>query len=74
MPYNYILDDSVRVNSLQNLENAIVIFDEAHNIAGSSEQSQSFDLTEDNLDETIEEIRQLGNLEVLKDEDCLESL
>jgi len=53
MPYNYILDDSIRVNSLKNLENTIVIFDEAHNIAASGEQSQSFDLSEDNLDETL---------------------
>ncbi len=32
MPYNYMLDSTIRDNFCINLERSIIIFDEAHNI------------------------------------------
>lgn len=63
MPYNYILDDAIRENTFSHLENSIVIFDEAHNIADAAEQSHSFDLSEDSLDEVIKDINKLPDFQ-----------
>lgn len=44
MPYNYILDPSIRKMLKLNLENAIIIFDEGHNIERVCEDSMSKEL------------------------------
>jgi Fanconi anemia group J protein len=38
-PYNYLLDPSVRDASRINLDGAVVIFDEAHNIEDMSREA-----------------------------------
>lgn len=45
IPYNYLLDRNVAVNSDINLKNAVIIFDEAHNIHKSAEEGYSIYLT-----------------------------
>ena len=42
MPYNYLIDEKIRENFEINFQNAIIIFDEAHNIPSSCEDVASF--------------------------------
>nr|CDS28821.2 regulator of telomere length splice variant; regulator of telomere elongation helicase [Hymenolepis microstoma] len=60
MPYNYLLD--VKIRSLYGIEltNAIVIFDEAHNIEQVCEDAASATLTSTFLASAIEELRVMG--------------
>lgn len=46
MPYNYLLDISLRKSSLLRLENSVVIFDEAHNIESSLTEAASGSIRE----------------------------
>ena len=54
MPYNYLLEDKIRENYTSyhnlNFKNAIIIFDEAHNIAPCAEEVASFELKAKHLD------------------------
>ena len=59
MPYNYLIDDEVRERTKISLKNAIIIIDEAHNIAGFSEETASFDVNTKFLTSCIEELKQL---------------
>lgn len=47
MPYNYLFDKEAKESTLQEIDwkNAVVIFDEAHNLEGFASESASFDLT-----------------------------
>lgn len=54
MPYNYLIDSRTRKNQNIGLENAIVIFDEAHNIEKVCEESYSFELTSLDIANCIE--------------------
>ena len=44
MPYNYVLDPSIRRTLKLNLENCVIIFDEGHNIERVCEDSMSTEL------------------------------
>ncbi|KPM06070.1 regulator of telomere elongation helicase 1-like protein [Sarcoptes scabiei] len=44
MPYNYVLDPSIRKTLKLNLENCVIIFDEGHNIERVCEDSMSTEL------------------------------
>lgn len=46
MPYNYLLDSSLRKNAQLKLENSLIIFDEAHNVDGALKESVSATFTE----------------------------
>jgi regulator of telomere elongation helicase 1 len=48
MPYNYLFDKDARETTLQDIvwKNAVVIFDEAHNLENFATDSASFDLTQ----------------------------
>ena len=54
MPYNYLIDSKSRKNLSISLENAIVIFDEAHNIERVCEESYSFEITSSDITNCIE--------------------
>ncbi|XXQ39088.1 Helicase ATP-binding domain-containing protein [Plasmodiophora brassicae] len=58
VPYNYLVDASMRKTILleQRLDNAVVIFDEAHNVESSCMESSSFDLTATLLSRCIMEV------------------
>lgn len=47
-PYNYILDPELRKTLQVELKNAIIIFDEAHNIDTQCEEMMSFEMTIEN--------------------------
>ena len=48
-PYNYILSENIRKRMNINIDNRIIIFDEAHNIENSSEQAMTLKLSEQDL-------------------------
>jgi regulator of telomere elongation helicase 1 len=56
LPYNYLIDTTIRSSlTALNLDNAIVIFDEAHNLESVCGESASFDLTATDLSLCISE-------------------
>ncbi|KAL5106358.1 Regulator of telomere elongation helicase 1 [Taenia crassiceps] len=60
MPYNYLLDVKIRTLYGIELTNAVVIFDEAHNIEQVCEDAASATLTSAFLALAIEELRVIG--------------
>ena len=52
VPYNYILSEKVRNSIKINLENAVIIFDEAHNIENSAESACSLEIPIKNIEIT----------------------
>ncbi|EDQ87598.1 uncharacterized protein MONBRDRAFT_27129 [Monosiga brevicollis MX1] len=59
LPYNYLIDKQTRASQGIDLNGAVVIFDEAHNIESSCEEAASFDLTSADLAGFLTEIDQL---------------
>ncbi|CAG8485472.1 5906_t:CDS:10 [Ambispora gerdemannii] len=57
LPYNYLIDASSRKAQNLNLDNAILIFDEAHNLESSCSEATSFEITSDDLQACISEAR-----------------
>lgn len=49
MPYNYVLDPSIRKTFKLNLENSVIIFDEGHNIEQVCQDSMSTEIKSDFL-------------------------
>lgn len=49
MPYNYLLDKKTRGSSLLSFKDAIVIFDEAHNVESSCYDAVSCEISSDDL-------------------------
>jgi chromosome transmission fidelity protein 1 len=49
MPYNYILNSKIRSATGIDLNNKIVVIDEAHNIAKACESSLSISVTQDEI-------------------------
>lgn len=56
MPYSYLLDDSSREQAGVQLENAIIIIDEAHNIKSFAEESSNFEISVEQLKGCLKEI------------------
>ena len=52
-PYNYIIHPQIRSSCAINLKNAVVIFDEAHNIEDVCRDAASLELSFDTLDECL---------------------
>lgn len=56
MPYNYLLDKKTRGSSLLSFKDAIVIFDEAHNVEGSCYEAVSCEISSDDLIQSEKEL------------------
>lgn len=57
LPYNYLLDASMRSKIQVNWNNAVVIFDEAHNVEKVAADSASCSLTSTEIAQCIEELQ-----------------
>lgn len=69
MPYNYLLDNSIRKTLKVSLENAVVIFDEAHNLEKVAADSASFSLSSADIAACIQELQQV--LRLLKEQETM---
>ena len=65
LPYNYLIDPSIRNRLGLSFDNSLLIFDEAHNLEQICGDSASFDLTEADLALAIQEVQSCIN--VLRD-------
>lgn len=65
LPYNYLLDHSMRARLSIGWENSVVIFDEAHNVEQVASSAASFSLTSSDIAACIEELQTV--LRVLRD-------
>ena len=61
MPYNYILDPTIRKSLKISIKDDILIIDEAHNIAQMIEETNSFILTKNTFKRVIKEIKSIEN-------------
>ena len=62
MPYNYLIDEKIRENYEIDWSNSILIFDEAHNITSATEEVTSFELKDETIKKSVDEIIQLQEL------------
>jgi Rad3-related DNA helicase len=69
MPYNYLLDGSIRKTLKLNFDNSIVIFDEAHNLERVAADSASFSMTTTDIASCIQELQQV--LRILKEAESI---
>ena len=59
MPYNYIIDPSIRQRLNIEFANSVIIFDEAHNVAPVAESVSSFQIKAKSLDDCLKELHGL---------------
>ncbi len=62
LPYNYLVDSSIRATLKIEWNNAIVIFDEAHNLESVAADASSFSLTTTDIAACISEMQQVIRL------------
>jgi len=67
-PYNYLIDPRIRKSMKINLDDAIVIVDEAHNIEDSCRDSTTSLITKLQLDASIVALKDLWNSRALQDD------
>lgn len=68
VPYNYLFDKEARASTLAGVpwDNAVVIFDEAHNLESFASESASFDLTSTDIAGCVGEVqRALGYIQAM---------
>lgn len=68
MPYNYLVDAKTRSGLKLTWPNAVLIFDEAHNVEGTCSDAMSFDLPAHVIAGAIEEVGTAAELAVRKAE------
>jgi regulator of telomere elongation helicase 1 len=56
MPYNYLVDTASRRQLASLWPNAVVIFDEAHNLSGICAEASSFDIRAGDIAQSIKEV------------------
>jgi regulator of telomere elongation helicase 1 len=59
LPYNYLVDSSIRATLKVAWENAIVIFDEAHNLESVATDATSFSISSNDIAACIAEMQQV---------------
>jgi regulator of telomere elongation helicase 1 len=59
LPYNYLIDRNIRLSTDLRIDNAIVVFDEAHNLNDMLCQEASFELTGREFGTMIAEVQKL---------------
>ena len=59
MPYNYLINEDILYNLKLNLENNIIIIDEAHNLRNVCENEKSFEISENDFNDIIDEMEYL---------------
>ena len=68
VPYNYLLDNSIRATLKLDWQNSVIIFDEAHNLERVASDAASFTLTSTDLAGCISELQSvLRSLKAAKD-------
>jgi regulator of telomere elongation helicase 1 len=68
VPYNYLFDKDARTTTLADVpwDNAVIIFDEAHNLESFASESASFDLSSMDIGGCIQDLsRAMGYIETL---------
>lgn len=70
MPSHYLLDLKIRKTIEPTLKNAVIIFDEAHNIESAAEKGVSFDLTSNILSDCESDVKTLEGKFELKPNQC----
>lgn len=73
MPYNYLIDEKIRENFDVTYENAIIIFDEAHNVAQCAEDVTSFELKSKLLEGVVLELQKLQDERRIDEEKAWDS-
>ncbi|KAJ9462076.1 Regulator of telomere elongation helicase 1-like protein [Diplonema papillatum] len=66
-PYNYVIDPNIRKQLSLDLSNAIIIIDEAHNIANNTTDASSFSLNTVQIAEAVSEIDR-AKMQAMKDD------
>lgn len=66
MPYNYLMDGTIRRTLKIAWDNAIVIFDEAHNLERVASDAASFSMSSADIASCIEEMKQI--VSILRDQ------
>ncbi len=66
MPYNYLLDSSIRKTIKLPWENAIIVFDEAHNLERVASDAASFSINSTDIASCIQELQQV--VQLMKDD------
>ena len=60
MPYNYLLNPSIRKSLGLNFSHSVVIIDEAHNILSAAEDTFSIELSLANLKVSLKSIERIS--------------
>ena len=61
MPYNYLIDEEIRKSTQIDFSNSVIIFDEGHNVPQTCEQSASFSIDTQQLEQVPVELKSLQN-------------
>ncbi|CAB3245725.1 unnamed protein product [Arctia plantaginis] len=59
-PYNYLIDPSIKANLQINLQGAIIVIDEAHNIEGNCRDAASLSITQTQIQNALKELRSVA--------------
>lgn len=65
MPYNYLLDPKIRTSIGRDLNDAVVILDEAHNVPQVCEDSASIEFKSSHITEAIREVDSVSYIWVI---------